>query len=90
MLIRDSQRRNEQIMLDHDDGRHAVYSRDRPGSIQRPPRFPGISRQCEHSVTGKQTSSCGQIADYDRMTIALPINDRCVHKSRLCTGTRAC
>jgi hypothetical protein len=25
MLIRDSQRRNEQVMLDHDDGRHAVY-----------------------------------------------------------------
>jgi len=25
MLIRDSRRRNEQIMPDHDDGKHAVY-----------------------------------------------------------------
>jgi len=25
MLIRDSRRRNEQIMPDHDDGRNAVY-----------------------------------------------------------------
>ena len=25
-------------------------SRDRPGSIQRLPRFPGISRQCEHTA----------------------------------------
>jgi hypothetical protein len=50
MLIRDSRRRNEQIMPDHDDGKHAVYVPWPPGQDQRLPRFPGISCQGEHTA----------------------------------------
>ena len=46
MLIQDSQRRNERPCRITTAGTPST-SRDRPGSIQRPPRLPGISRQCD-------------------------------------------
>jgi hypothetical protein len=51
MLIRDSQRRNEQIMLDHDDGRHAVYvprpAGQHPTAATVPWYLPPVRTQCD-------------------------------------------
>ena len=47
MLIQDSRRRNERPCRITTTAGTPSTSRDRPGSIQRPPRLPGISRQCD-------------------------------------------
>ena len=49
MPIQDSQRRNEQTMRITTAGTSST-SRDRPGSIQRLPRCPGIPCQYEHTA----------------------------------------
>ena len=67
MHIRDSRRPGEQIMPDHDDGKHAVYVPWPPGQHRTAatvPRYLLLVRT--HSATGKQTSSCGLPAEYLR------------------------
>ncbi len=54
MLIRGSQRRNKQIMLDHDDGRHAVYVPRPTGQHPTAATVPWYLLPVRtHSATGK-------------------------------------
>ena len=67
MLIRDSQRRNEQIMPDHDDGRHAVYVPRPPGQHPTAATVPLVSPASANTQRDWETDLLMWPADFGRV-----------------------